>query len=362
MQSIKKQLNKLYVLNALGNISIAGAAWVLLLVSQGFTIVQVGLFETVFHITSIIAEVPSGMFADVIGRKKALLMSCCCSIMSAVVRILFVNFGGVCVSIAFSALSYNLWSGTDSALAYDSLLESGSKDGYDGYVSKQTVIYRVFNGAATLGAGLAVMIGNTYSQLLGILISAVQIAVILTLTENKVITDNSGKRLSQKIRECYSESLQFLKGNRKVAGLIFRNAMVGAVDVLLLFFLQARLPLTGIADWVLGPLLFIMSVGGIIGAFVSVRFKARPVKKIFLLSMTLVTAGFLCNFTDIAWIMTLGGFIAAFADDLIQIRADVELNGMVPPAQRATLISVNSLCFSIVMIFLSPLAGVVFSL
>ncbi|MBR1584591.1 MAG: hypothetical protein IJ662_03525 [Clostridia bacterium] len=60
--------------------------------------------------------------------------------------------------------------------------------------------------------------------------------------------------------------------------------------------------------------------------------------------------------------MTLGGFLAAFADDLIQIRADVELNALVPPAQRATLISVNSLCFSLVMIVLSPLAGWIFSL
>ncbi len=362
MDRIKKQLNKLYAFNLLGNISIAGAAWVLLLISQGFSIIEVGLFETVFHLVSLMAEVPSGMFADVFGRKKSLLMSCLCSIVSAVTRILFVSFGGVCISIAFSALSYNFVSGSDSALAYDTLLESGRKDDYDTYISRQTVIYRVANGAATLCAGLAVMLGNTISHLISIAISVIQIAVASTLVENKVILDKKTADIRSRFNETYKESLRFLKGNRKAAGLIFRNALIGGIDILLLFFLQAKLPLTGVTDWLLGPLLFIMSMGGIIGAGLSAAVKNWPFRRIFILSLSVVTIGFLANFTGIAWIMTAGGFMAAFADDLIQIRADVELNAMIPPAQRATLISVNSLCFSMVMIVMSPLAGLIFSL
>ena len=281
--------------------------------------------------------------------------------MSALTRMLFVNFAGVCVSIAFSALTYNFSSGTDSALAYDTLLENGRKDDYDRYISTQTVIYRVANGIATLCAGVAVMIGNTYAQLISIVIALLQIAAVLSLRENRVVLENSGKSLKLRIKECYSSCWHFLRGNGKLAGLIFRNALVGAVDVLLLFFLQARLPLTGISDWVLGPLLFIMSLGGIAGALLSMKMRHVPVKKIFFFSFVIVVLGFLANFTDVAWIMTAGGFMAAFADDLIQIRSDVELNVMVPPAQRATLISVSSLCFSIVMIFMSPLAGWIFS-
>ena len=91
MEQIKKQLRRLYAYKLLGNLSIAGAAWVLLLISQGFTIFEVGPFETVFHAVSLMAEIPSGMFADVFGRKKSLLLSCICSIISSLVRILFVS-------------------------------------------------------------------------------------------------------------------------------------------------------------------------------------------------------------------------------------------------------------------------------
>lgn len=68
------------------------------------------------------------------------------------------------------------------------------------------------------------------------------------------------------------------------------------------------------------------------------------------------------GFSGIAWLMVPGCFMTAFADDLFQVRADTELNAMLPAVQRATLISVNSLCFLLVMIVLSPLAGWLFSL
>ena len=59
--------------------------------------------------------------------------------------------------------------------------------------------------------------------------------------------------------------------------------------------------------------------------------------------------------------MIVGGFTAALFDNFLQVRSDVKLNKMVPAGQRATLLSVSSLCFSCVMIVLSPLFGQMFS-
>lgn len=60
--------------------------------------------------------------------------------------------------------------------------------------------------------------------------------------------------------------------------------------------------------------------------------------------------------------MCLCGFAAAVMDDWLEVRTDAVLNALVPSAQRATLISVSSLCFSLVMLILSPLMGHVFSI
>ena len=360
--NIKRQLGLLYISNFMFNISIAGAAWVLLLVSDGYSLVQVGFAETVFHIVSLMAEIPSGMFADVFGRKKSLILSCVMSMMSAAVRGFLPGFPCVLISIAFSALSYNFISGSDSAIAYDSLVEEGQQDKYDKYISTQTAIYRISNGIATLFAGVAVIMGNRNAQMLSIGISLVNMTFLLFLRENKVILKKSGDSLGNRIKDVYSGAFGFLKGNRKVAGLIFRNALVGGIDVLLLFFLQAKLPMTGIPDWTLGPLLFIMSMGGIFGALAARKVKKTTLSKLFVFCISLALIGLVSEFTGVWYLMTLGGFLTAFADDLIQIRSDIALNQMVPAEQRATLISVNSFCFSCIMIVMSPLAGYVFSI
>ena len=360
--NINRQLGLLYISNFMFNISIAGAAWVLLLVSDGYSLVRVGFAETVFHITSLIAEIPSGMFADVFGRKKSLILSCVMSMLSALVRGFVPGFAAVCVSVGFAALSYNFISGSDSAIAYDTLLEAGQTDRYDWYISTQTAVYRISNGIATLFAGAAVIMGNRNAQILSLAISAVNMVFLLFLRENKVILKKAGDSLGKRIKDVYKGSFSFLKGNKKVAGLIFRNALVGGIDVLLLFFLQAKLPMTGIPDWTLGPLLFIMSMGGILGALAARKVKKVTLGKLFIFCITLALLGLISEFTGVWYLMTAGGFFTAFADDLIQIRSDIALNRMVPAEQRATLISVNSFCFSVLMIFLSPLAGFIFSL
>ncbi len=360
--NINRQLGLLYISNFMFNISIAGAAWVLLLVSDGYSLVRVGFAETVFHITSLIAEIPSGMFADVFGRKKSLILSSVMSMLSALVRGFVPGFAAVCVSVGFSALSYNFISGSDSAIAYDTLLEAGQTDRYDRYISTQTAVYRISNGIATLFAGAAVIMGNRNAQILSLAISAVNMVFLLFLRENKVILKKAGDSLGKRIKDVYKGSFSFLKGNKKVAGLIFRNALVGGIDVLLLFFLQAKLPMTGIPDWTLGPLLFIMSIGGILGALAARKVKKVTLGKLFIFCITLALLGLISEFTGVWYLMTAGGFFTAFADDLIQIRSDIALNRMVPAEQRATLISVNSFCFSVLMIFMSPLAGFIFSL
>ena len=42
---------------------------------RGFSIAQVGIAEGVFHVVSMCCEIPSGMVADLIGRKRTLVLS-----------------------------------------------------------------------------------------------------------------------------------------------------------------------------------------------------------------------------------------------------------------------------------------------
>ena len=80
-------------------------------------------------------------------------------------------------------------------------------------------------------------------------------------------------------------------------------------------------------------------------------------KRLYALCLGGVLLGLAMGASSVPVVMTAGGFIAGMFDDMLQVRTDALLNDRFPSSQRATLLSVSSLCFSLVMIAMSPLAG-----
>ena len=356
--NIKKQIKILYTTGVLRNLSITGA-WVALLSVRGFSLWQIGIAETVFHITSLIFEIPSGVLADVYGRKKMLLISNIMAAIGDVIMIFSTNLPTVCLSIAFHALCYNFTSGSGDALAYDSLKLVGREEKYEKYASDQSIIYRVTSGISTLCAGLALLIGYRIAYLTSAVTQLVAFMVTLLLKEVRAGENSTDEKPEAGDSRALTmgESLLFLKKNPKATALMFLNSFVGAIDILLLFFLQSNLKGAGISDFLLGPALFFMEMGGVIGSKLILKAEHYKYAKVFIICSFGVFSGVLLEHTGIWKLMTLGGFISAMADDAIQIRTDRKLQDMFPSDQRATLISISSFTFSMIMIILSPLAG-----
>lgn len=362
MFKIRKQLSKLYASTIIGNLSLTGA-WVAILASRGYSLVEIGLAETVFHIASLIFEIPSGVLADVFGRKKMLVVSTIMGMISDIIMILSSNLFMICLSLVFRALSYNFSSGSGDALAYDSLKLANMESRFERYESNQFIIYRLCSGISTLCAGFALTIGYQAAYGTSFITSIIQIIILLSLQEIGIESSakNLGNKIERKLIGCFKESFCFLKEMRKCMGLMLCNSLVGAIDILLLFFLQAKLPESGISKWWLGFALLFMELGGIVGSRLILKVPKMKYKWVFSISLLLVLTGVLAEHSSVCWIMTLGGFIAAIGDDALQIRTNAILQDMFPSKQRATLTSIESFSFSVIMIVLSPLAGFFFT-
>lgn len=361
MQKSRKQLNKLYLMNAIGNGCLAGAAWVAVLASAGFSAAEIGICETIFHVVSLSAEIPSGVAADVFGRKKMMVLSGVSALIAGLMKALSAgNFAIVALSMIFSALSYNLASGSDAALAYESLKADGRADDYDKYSANGSIIYRVFGGLATLAAGFTITLGMRRAELLDVCFMVVHILIALSLTEirsDKPVVNGAWAA----IKNCYVESYRFLRSHSRILATLIVNSIIGGVDVLLLFFLQAEFTEAGLSNIWLGPALFITSLGGVVGSTISKRLRGTSIRKLACVCALGVGAGFATGLCELPLLMIAGGFMSSMFDDMIQIKTDVMLNSAVPSSQRSTLISVSSFIFSCCMIVMSPLAGVVFS-
>ena len=365
MLKIKKQINLLYITSMLGNLSVTGA-WVAILAARGFSLVEIGFAETVFHITSLICEIPSGILADIYGRKKMLLVSQMMAIIGNTIMVFSNGIGMVCLSFVFHALMYNFASGSGDALAYDSLKSVNQEKRYEKYFSNQMIIYRVGTAVSTLCAGVALFMGYRLAYVISALWHVPILILTWALVEVRVDTPVKEypdvKRIIRELIKYFADSLRFLKNNVKATKLMFANSFVGAMDILLLFFLQAKLTSAGIDNRALGIALFIMEMGGIVGSKLILKAKKARYVTIFITCSIGVAAGIILEHTGLIPIMVLGGFISAMADDALQVRTDAKLQDMFPSEQRATLISMGSFTFSVIMIVLSPLAGYFFSI
>ena len=71
-QKLQKNIGLDYIATFITNLNMQSSIWVLYLAYCGMNLAQIGLLEGVYHATSIICEIPSGAFADLLGRKRSI--------------------------------------------------------------------------------------------------------------------------------------------------------------------------------------------------------------------------------------------------------------------------------------------------
>lgn len=105
----------------------------LLYLDYGLTLSQFAMLNVVWAATIVLAEVPSGAFADTLGRKKLVVLSSMVMFVE-IAMIAFVPIGNPSlvftvffINRILSGLAMALASGADEALAYDTLKEQGKE-------------------------------------------------------------------------------------------------------------------------------------------------------------------------------------------------------------------------------------------
>ena len=133
----------------------------ILFLDYGLTLEQFALLNTVWALTIVLAEVPSGALADIIGRKQ-LLVTTSLFMIAEMALIAFVPLGNpravfyaFLVNRVLSGLAEALASGADEALAYDTLVERGLATEWPRVIELQMRAQNVgYIVAMTLGAAV----------------------------------------------------------------------------------------------------------------------------------------------------------------------------------------------------------------
>ncbi|MDP4091001.1 MAG: MFS transporter, partial [Bacillota bacterium] len=334
--------------------NITTAIWVLYLSYKGISLVEIGLLESIFHITGLLFEIPTGAIADIYGKKLSVLAGRLLSVISVLMMIKAGDFWQFAAAFVISAASYNLESGAGEALVYDSLKETGQEDKYKRIWGNLAFFMSIAQGLAVLLGGILADIRFIYAYILGAVIQVIAFITAMYYTEPSVRREEykEGVLLHQ-----IKTSVLVLKGSKIVLYLILFSALSSSLGTTVYFYSQKyfdnmRYSKTAIA--------FIFAGSSLLSAFSSklahrLEKRLKIMKTLILISVLNVSALF-----GLAFIRSLSVifFILVSVTDGLSfpIMSDY-INCRIPSENRATLLSTSSLCFSLFMIGIFPMFG-----
>ncbi len=330
------------------------AIWILYLQSRGLSLTEIGLAESAFHLAPVLFELPSGSFADLVGRRWSLAIGSGLIALSTAVLWMADSLPLAMLALFLHGASFSFRSGADQAYLYESLGHRQSS--YAGIFGKLLgASYLVAASAAWLGATLSDVSYNVpFALSIGVALGGVWLAAGLKESPRaKRAVGPSGSVLSH-----MSGARSALRARPVVAAMLVFSGGFWAVVTISGLYLQAAFADRGLSNSLIGAVVGAMLVMDALGALLAGRVSrwGRFSMQIVLLA---AFSGFaLAGTAAGALWFALGAFLVSrFVSGIIEPLLFAWFNHQLPSAQRATLLSIESWLFSLTMIVAFPLAG-----
>ena len=328
--------------------------WILFFIQNGLSLLQIGLLESIFHGTSLLCEIPSGMLADRFSYKTNLYLARLASIVSSILILLGQgNFWIYALAMMVSAWSYNFDSGTSTAFLYDSAVEAGQKDRYLQISSFLSGVAEVTRTLGTVVAGFFIHGALAWTYLIAIGLSFLSIILIYLMKEpmakreiNEILTFK--KIVLQVRKEWHEKPVLFYW--------MMSYQLVGTLMCMFYFYYQQKI--SDLAGWQVSLVMLIGSGLNLIAVYVASQIgKKWNSNRVFptLVALTGLALLFVFFGTPFAFLL-----VYLLTDTLYAVYQPIyfnDLQGYLPSSVRATMLSINSMLFSLSMIVIFPLTG-----
>ncbi|WP_225046919.1 MFS transporter [Lacticaseibacillus kribbianus] len=328
--------------------------WVIYLGRMGLSLVAIGLCESVFHVASFLFEVPSGVLADRFTYRRMLTLSRIAALVSAAMMLYRGGFWWFAASFVFSAWSFNLQSGTLEALLYESLKAAGETTRWPQVTSRLNTVIEVASSGGLIVAGAMTHwhFAATYAIALGLAVLA--IGAVWRLAEPPLHAQSAPH---QTIKTIVTTAWRVLRHDRRLLALMVFDASFSAITTGYYYYFQSVMTARHFAGGVITALLAAAALVAILAIQLSPHLLRLSPRRVLIglsaaLALALLAAGL-----DAAWLLAAVYLLTYALSALLRPVFDVYYNDGIPSAQRATLLSVASLLYSVCMIVLFPLLG-----
>lgn len=363
--NLKKQLSCVYLSDFFSGLRITDAVWVALLAARGFSLGEIGFAKSVDYLTGLLVEIPSGMMADLFGRKKTLLLGGVLVVAYNLLMAAAPNLFVICLAMALNALSKAMFSGTSSALVYDSLKQEGREADYIQVSANEYQITNITNALGSLTSLLNKLLGFSGFYLLSAVFEGIS-TLASAFLEEPIVTEAQASRNRYSLRDLTGQLVQLVRDSLDVlhacplvAKLIVSSTVISGSSYLAKMFFQQRLVELGWPTSLLFLPLLLSGLASVLGTELGRRIHLHSLRSFYSLCALLCGAGCLLVGTAPALAGILGCMLTDGVLGAWLLHENQMLNDAIPSDQRATLISVDSMTYSLLMIPASPFIGAI---
>lgn len=327
---------------------------VLFFQENGLSMRDIFIVEAAFSVAIILFEIPSGYFADKLGKRFALLIGAVLTFVSYIMYSMATGFWPIFGAEVVMGIGYAFVSGADSALLYDSLVEMGEADTYkkrEGRMLSVTTfaeaVASIFGGLLAAGALRAPVIAQAC-------IVFFLIPLAYTLVEPRARASSEESKLwSMRRTVAY-----VLKHNAPLRWLIIYASTTGTAMFALVWLRQPYLDLAGVPieyfGYIWAALMLTVSVSSLFASAVERRLGRRL--SLVLLMVLAIPGSFILSAGISVWLIpamfipAIGrGFAGPIIKDYVQAHA--------VPEVRATILSIQGFFFRGMFVIVGPIIG-----
>jgi MFS family permease len=321
---------------------------------NGFTDAQAFQLKACYSIAIVIFEVPSGYFADVLGRKMTLVVGAVMGTLGFLIYSVTDGFFAFMFAEIILGIGQSFVSGADSAMLYDTLNHFGCTDQYLKYEGRH---YSIGNYAESLAGVVGGTIATFSLHLPFVLQTAIAFTAVpaaLTLFEPPA----EEKRERPGLRDIFKVIGYATITSSKLRYNLLISSLLGTATLTMAWVYQLYLKDIGFANYSIG----MVHAGLNLLVGTSVLFAHRlenrlgPRGTVWLVSVVITSAFMVLGFIESAW--ALGALVLFYmARGIATPVLKYYVNRITTSDMRATILSLRSLIIRTLFAVLAPLYG-----
>ncbi len=341
---------------------IKGALWFMIIMpiivlffqDNGLSLQSIMILQASYSLSVGLMEIPSGYAADILGRRKTLILGCILAFLGFSLFSISYNFWWFLAAEVLLGLGNSFISGADTALMYDSLLEVEAEDKFLKYEGRSISIGNFSEAAAGILGGFLAAISFRYPAYAQVIVAFLAIPFAISLKE----PSTHKNRLKSTWKSIFKVVHFSLIEHKHLRTHIIYSSVIGVSTLMMAWLAQPFLKDIGINMKNYGLVWALLNI--IVGIF---AFRAHYIEKRF----TELTSLYLIGFITVSTYFFIGTHMSylsllilflfyanrGYATPLLR----KYINRYAESNVRATVMSVRSFIIRISFAIIAPFVG-----